>query len=127
MDTGAGAVAIGPRAFSQVPGGFGAPAYMIRTDHAMALPTPPSGPRRSSAPKRPSGDERVVAAPDGLLWNASHRRNGDGDGAIVFSCITESRLPARAVAVGRAFRLRDASDDELLRLFADAPVVGKLI
>ena len=29
METGAGAVAIGPRAFSQVPGGFGAPPYMM--------------------------------------------------------------------------------------------------
>ena len=66
-----------------------------------------------------------MAAPDGRLWSVSHRRGG-GDGAIVFSCITESRLPARAVAVGDAFRLRDASDDELLRMFADAPALGKL-
>jgi hypothetical protein len=66
-----------------------------------------------------------VAAPDGRLWSASHRRSG-GDGAIVFSCVTESRLPARAVAVGDAFRLRDVTDDELLRLFADAPALGKL-
>jgi hypothetical protein len=64
-------------------------------------------------------------APDGRLWNASHRQ-GAGEGAIVFSCITESRMPARAVAVASTFRLRDASDDELLRLFAEAPVVGKL-
>jgi len=91
----------------------------------MVPPPPPPGPRRPSNPKRPSGDERVVAAPDGRLWNASHRR-GAGDGAIVFSCITESRLPARAVAVGDAFRLRDTSDDELLRLFAEAPALGKL-
>ncbi len=92
----------------------------------MAPSPPPSGPRRSQNPKRPSGDERVVAAPDGRLWNASHRQ-GAGEGAIVFTCITESRVAARAVAVGSTFRLRDASDDELLRLFADAPVVGKLI
>jgi hypothetical protein len=91
----------------------------------MAHSPPPSGPRRSQNPKRPSGDERVVAAPDGRLWNASHRP-GAGEGAIVFSCITESRVPARAVAVGSTFRLRDASDDELLRLFAEAPAVGKL-
>jgi hypothetical protein len=91
----------------------------------MVPPTPPSGPRRSSAPKRPSGDERVIAAPDGLLWNVSLRR-GPADGAIVFSCITESRRPARAVAVGSAFRLRDASDDELLGLFAGAPPLGRL-
>jgi hypothetical protein len=91
----------------------------------MAPLPPPSGPRRSQKPKRHSGDERVVVAPDGLLWNASHRQ-GAGAGAIVFSCITESRMPARAVAVGSAFRLRDASDDELLRMFAEAPAVGKL-
>ncbi len=91
----------------------------------MAPSPPPSGPRRSQNPKRPSGDERVVAAPDGRLWNASHRQGGEG--AIVFTCIAESRVPARAVAVGSTFRLRDASDEELLRLFADAPVVGKLI
>ena len=89
----------------------------------MAHSPPPSGPRRSQNPKRHSGDERVVAASDGRLWNASHRA---GEGAIVFSCITESRVPARAVAVGSTFRLRDASDDELLRLFAEAPAVGKL-
>jgi hypothetical protein len=67
----------------------------------------------------------VVVAPDGRLWNVSHRPSA-GEGAIVFSCITESRIPARAVAVGSAFRLRDANDDELLRLFADAPGLGKL-
>jgi hypothetical protein len=44
----------------------------------------------------------------------------------VFGCVTESRLPARALAVDLAFRLPDASDDELRRLFADAPAVGKL-
>jgi hypothetical protein len=91
----------------------------------MAHSPPPSGPRRSHHPKRPSGDERVVVAPDGRLWNASHRQDA-GEGAIVFSCITESRMPARAVAVSTAFRLRDASDDDLLRLFAEAPAVGKL-
>jgi hypothetical protein len=87
-------------------------------------PTPPR-PRRSSNPKHPSGDERVFAAPDGRLWSASHRR-GQGDGAIVFSCVTESRLPSRALAVDPAFRLGDASDDQIRRWFADAPAVGKL-
>ena len=49
---------------------------------------------------------------------------GGGDGAIVFSCIAN---PGAAGGRRRhAFRLRDASDDELLRLFADAPALGKL-
>lgn len=39
METGAGAVAIGPRAFSQVPGGFGGLAYMMRS--FGSLPTRP--------------------------------------------------------------------------------------
>jgi hypothetical protein len=106
-------------------GGFPGRARMIRRDYAMAPSPPPSGPRRSQNPKRPSGDERVVVASDGRLWNASHRQ-GPGEGAIVFSCITESRMPARAIAVGSTFRLRDAGDGELLRLFEAAPAVGKL-
>jgi len=83
-------------------------------------------PRLSDEVKRPSGDERVFAAADGVLWSASLRR-GDGQPAIVFSCITDSRRPGRAVAVNATFQLRDASDDQLRGWFVAAPIVGKLI
>jgi hypothetical protein len=67
----------------------------------------------------------VFAATDGRLWGASHRR-GARQAAVVFTCITDSRQSIRAVAVDAAFRLPDASDEELRRWLDTAPKVGKL-
>lgn len=93
-----------------------------RRIQAMAMS--PSQP--PSHPARPSGEERVFAGADGRLWGASHRSDAK-QGAVVFTCITDSRQSVRAAAVEAAFRLADATDEQLRHWLVDAPVLGKLV
>jgi hypothetical protein len=54
------------------------------------------------APTRPAaGEERVFVDDVGRLWSAALTR--DADRAVLFSCISESRLPLRAIAAEHAW------------------------
>ena len=75
---------------------------------------------------RRSGGERVFSDDDGRLWSASFAREGTGAGAVVFSCISDSRQPVRAIALETAQPLIDATDDLLRDWLRDAPRIGRL-
>ena len=79
---------------------------------------------RRPSPRR-SGGERVFADDRGLLWSAAHSPGAD-DGAVVFSCITDSRQSVRAIAVEAAFVLRDVEDETLRLWLREAPKIGRL-
>jgi hypothetical protein len=76
-------------------------------------------------PRRPSGGERVFADDVGRLWSASHVRTEEP--AVVFSCISDSRQAARALAVDASFRIADVSDETLRAWLREAPRMGRLI
>ena len=77
-------------------------------------------------PRRKSGGERVFADDSGLLWSASHAPGADGDGAVVFSCISDSRQAVRAIQVETGFVLADADDEKLRTWLREAPKIGRL-
>lgn len=74
---------------------------------------------------RKSGGERVFADDAGLLWSASHA-HGSRHGAVVFSCISDSRQSVRAIAVEEGFALRDVDDPTLRQWLREAPKIGRL-
>ena len=78
---------------------------------------------RRHPPRRPSGGERVFADELGRLWSASHTR---GEGAVIFTCISDSRQSIRAIAAEAGLRLADVSDDTLRAWLRDAPRIGRL-
>ena len=84
---------------------------------------PQSSIRRPS--RRKSGGERVFADDAGLLWSASHAA-GPRDGAVVFSCISDSRQSVRAIQVETDFVLADADDEQLRTWLREAPKIGRL-
>jgi len=71
------------------------------------------------------GGARVFADDAGRLWNASHA-TGTVDAAVVFTCISDSRQTARAIAVPVGFALPDAGDDVLRAWLREAPRMGLL-
>ncbi len=82
----------------------------------------PSPARRSS--RRPSGGERVFADDAGRLWSAAVSRGPDG--AVIFSCITDSRQSVRALAVEAGMRIADVADETLRTWLRQAPRIGRL-
>ena len=78
--------------------------------------------RKSS--RRPSGGERVFADEAGLLWSASLSR--EADGAVVFSCISDSRRSVRALAVPEGTQIADVADETLRAWLRQAPRIGRL-
>jgi hypothetical protein len=83
---------------------------------------PRPSPRK--APNRSSGSERLFSDAAGKLWSAAF--SASSQEALVFSCLSDAREPTRAIAAPPPFRLADTSDDELRRLLAEAPEVGRL-
>ena len=71
------------------------------------------------------GGARVFADDAGRLWNASHA-TGTVDAAVVFTCISDSRQTARAIAVPVGFAMTDAADDTLRTWLREAPRMGLL-
>ena len=71
------------------------------------------------------GGARVFADDAGRLWNASHA-TGTVDAAVVFTCISDSRQTARAIAVPVGFAMTDAADDVLRTWLREAPRMGLL-
>lgn len=68
-----------------------------------------------------SEDDRVFADDEGRLWSAANL----GD-ATVFTCISDGRRPARALAVENA-PLDDSVGDDTLRAWLNtAPRIGTL-
>ena len=82
----------------------------------------PTPARRSS--RRPSGGERVFADDAGRLWSAAVSRGPDG--AVIFSCITDSRQSVRALAVEAGMRIADVADETLRAWLRQAPRIGRL-
>ncbi len=82
--------------------------------------------------RRPSGGEHVFADDSGRLWTAARAvygsgPYGDGEGAVVFHCISDSREAVRAIESDPGRRLADLGDDGLRALLHDAPPIGRLI
>src|SRR4030095_15656316 len=71
------------------------------------------------------GGARVFADDAGRLWNASHA-SGTVDAAVVFTCISDSRQTARAIAVPVNFAMIDAGDEVLRTWLREAPRMGLL-
>ena len=84
---------------------------------------PQSSTRRPA--RRKSGGERVFADDAGLLWSASHAQ-GAGDGAVVFSCISDARQSVRAIQVDSGFVLAEVDDEQLRTWLREAPKIGRL-
>jgi hypothetical protein len=82
-------------------------------------------PTSRKAPNRSSGSERLFSDTAGRLWSAAFSTTTQE--ALVFSCLSDAREPTRALATPPRFRLSDASDDELRRMLAEAPAVGRLM
>ena len=84
-------------------------------------------PRSSSrkAPNRSSGSERLFSDAGGRLWSAAFSTTRQD--ALVFSCLSDARAPARALAAPPRFRLADATDEDLRKMLAEAPEVGRLM
>jgi hypothetical protein len=82
--------------------------------------------RSTQQTRRPqSGGARVFADDAGRLWNASHA-TGTVDAAVVFTCISDSRQTARAIAVPVGFAMTDAADEVLRTWLREAPRMGLL-
>ena len=70
---------------------------------------------------RSSGGSRVFADHVGRVWNAT-----DAGGAVMFTCISDGRESARAIAEGLSL-LDEDIDDGTLRAWLDAaPRIGRL-
>ena len=76
-------------------------------------------------PRRKSGGERVFADDSGLLWSAS-LAPGTSDGAVVFSCISDSRQSVRAIQIDSVLALAEADDEQLRTWLREAPKIGRL-
>lgn len=74
--------------------------------------------------RRPSGGERVFADEAGRLWSAAPAP--EGEAAVIFTCISDSRQSARALAIDASFRLTDVADETLRAWLRDAPRIGRL-
>jgi len=82
--------------------------------------------RPTQTSRRPMpGGARVFADDAGQLWNASHA-TGTVDAAVVFTCISDSRQTARAIAVPVSFAMIDAADEVLRAWLREAPRMGLL-
>ena len=82
--------------------------------------------RSTQQSRRPAqGGARVFADDAGHLWNASHA-TGTVDAAVVFTCISDSRQTARAIAVPVSFAMTDAGDEILRAWLREAPRMGLL-
>jgi hypothetical protein len=83
-------------------------------------------PRRSPRnARRSSGSERLFSDTAGRLWSAVF--SGSAQEALLFSCLSDAREPTRAIAAPSRFRLADTTDDDLRRMLAEAPEVGRLM
>jgi hypothetical protein len=81
-------------------------------------------PTSHNAPQRSSGSERLFSDTAGRLWSAAF--SGKRHEALLFSCLSDAREPTRAIAVPARFHLSDPTDDDLRRMLAEAPEVGRL-
>jgi len=97
-----------------------------RDKSPKATITKPMQQRSTHQSRRQSpGGARVFADDAGRLWNASHA-TGTVDAAVVFTCISDSRQTARAIAVPVGFTLIDTGDDVLRAWLREAPRMGLL-
>jgi hypothetical protein len=75
--------------------------------------------------RRLKGGERIFADDAGRLWGATPVRGADE--AVVFSCISDSRQKARAIALDHTYELADVNDETLRDWLRAAPRMGRLI
>ena len=68
---------------------------------------------------------RVFDDASGQQWRASFSI-ADGDGALEFTCLGDSRKHSRVMAVSRSFSFTGVSDESLRGWLASAPLVGRL-
>ena len=83
-----------------------------------------SHPPMQDPPRRPSGGERVFADDEGRLWSAAPVQGSAG--AIVFTCISDSRQSVRAMALEAGQQLADVGDETLREWLREAPRMGRL-
>ena len=86
-------------------------------------------PRQSirTAPRRPSGGERVFTDALGRTWSAAYvKGEGGGPNAVVFTCVSEVRQSGRALAVDLPGSVGDVEEDTLRAWLSVAPRIGTL-
>lgn len=76
--------------------------------------------------RRSSGAESVFEDQDGRLWSAARATTPRGSDVVIFTCISDSRQPPRALAADASFRLSDADSDTLRHLLRRAPRLSQL-
>jgi len=78
--------------------------------------------RHSSQP-----DVRIFDDDARRIWSAEYERSVCGSDVLVFSCISDARQPARAVATDDARSLSTIESDALRRWLAKAPLIGRAL
>ncbi len=76
--------------------------------------------------RRSSGGERIIEDESVRLWSVYRSQGVAGGDAMIFTCISDSREPSRALAVSPSFDPRDISEDTLRHLLRHAPRLGNL-
>jgi hypothetical protein len=71
--------------------------------------------------KQTSASGRVFADETGRLWSAVHTMT-----ALVFTCISDARQSARALAIEDAMREDETGDETLRAWLGAAPKIGSL-
>ena len=81
---------------------------------------------RRRPPPRASSRERIFEDEDGLLWTAFRPETPRDTEAVVFVCVSNSRVSPRAITPGDELKLEDADEVKLRQLLLDAPRLGNL-
>jgi hypothetical protein len=82
-------------------------------------------PRRR--PPQRSSRERIFEDEEGLLWTAFRPETPRDMEAVVFVCVSNSRVAPRAITPQSQLSLEDADEEKLRQLLVDAPRLGNLI
>ncbi|HJR40946.1 MAG TPA: hypothetical protein VJ812_02605 [Gemmatimonadaceae bacterium] len=81
---------------------------------------------RRRPPHHPSSRERIFEDEDGLLWTAFRPDTPRDTEAVVFVCVSNSRVSPRAISPADELKLEEADEVKLRQLLLDAPRLGNL-
>lgn len=84
-------------------------------------------PRTPRRPARPGTErERIFEDEDGRLWTAFRPPTPPNVEAVVFVCVSNSRISPRAISPDEPLKLEEAPEEALRSLLEHAPKLGEL-
>ncbi|HJU88917.1 MAG TPA: hypothetical protein VJ672_05960 [Gemmatimonadaceae bacterium] len=83
-------------------------------------------PSRRRPPPRATSRERIFEDEDGLLWTAFRPETPRDMEAVVFVCVSNSRVSPRAITPSADLSLEEADEVKLRQLLLEAPRLGNL-